>query len=67
MTLNDAIRKVLKGFDERVFVRSTTGDDDPAWASKLLPYVQALAVLSAHIDRLPDEPDPDKPPEGDAP
>jgi hypothetical protein len=40
-----AIRTVLRGFDEGVFVRSTDGDSDPAWAIKVFPFIRALGVL----------------------
>ena len=44
--LREAGEKICEGFNEGVFVRSTKGDDDSAWAMKLLPYIAALAVFS---------------------
>lgn len=49
--VDDAIRKVLEGFDKGVFVRNIERDADPAWAVKLLAYLGALAVLRRHVDR----------------
>ncbi len=43
--LDDAIDKVLEGFEKRVFVRNIEGDGQPDWAIRLLPYFQALAIL----------------------
>ena len=40
-----AARTLLRGFGEGVFVRSTANDGDSAWAMKLFPFIQALAVL----------------------
>jgi hypothetical protein len=48
-TLTQAIRTVLRGFDEGVFVRSTDGDTDPAWAIRLFPFIQALGVLQESV------------------
>jgi hypothetical protein len=45
MTKDEAIAKVLEGFEVGVFERNTDGDGSPDWAVKLLPYVAALAVL----------------------
>lgn len=42
--LEEAVRTILRGFNEGVFVRSIENDDDPRWAIKLLPFIQALAV-----------------------
>lgn len=46
---DEAIRTLLRGFEEGVFVRNTANDNDPAWAIKLLPYLRAMNVLQ---DRL---------------
>lgn len=51
--LHAAIRTVLRGFDEGVFVRSTDGDGNPAWAIKLFPFIQALAVLQQAMGEPP--------------
>lgn len=39
-----AVRTILRGFDQGVFVRSTDHDHESAWAIKLFPYIRALAV-----------------------
>lgn len=44
--LKEAARKVLEGFAADVFVRDISGDRDPGWAIKLLPYINALARLA---------------------
>lgn len=49
--LRDAIAKVLEGFEQGIFVRSTESDDDSAWAIKLYPYLRALAVMQEEIER----------------
>lgn len=48
--MTDAIRKVLDGFHEGVFVRSVAEDRDPAWAIRVFPYIKALGVLAAAVD-----------------
>lgn len=40
--LSMAVRTILRGFSEGVFVRSTEGDSNPGWALKLLPFLAAL-------------------------
>lgn len=45
--LREAGAKVCEGFDQGVFIRSTKGDDDSAWAIRLMPYLRALAALAA--------------------
>lgn len=40
-----AAKKVLEGFREEIFVRGTTGDVNPEWAMRVLPYISALARL----------------------
>lgn len=52
MDVDDAIRKVLEGFDEGVFVRNIERDDDPTWALSMLEYIGALAILKRHTDSL---------------
>ena len=44
-----AVRTILRGFDERVFVRSIDGDHNPAWAIRLFPFIQALAVAQEFV------------------
>ena len=44
-SVQDAIDKVLEGFEVGVFVRAMRADSDPAWAIKLFPYLRALATL----------------------
>lgn len=53
-SLRTALEAILQGFDRGVFVRSTDGDSDPAWAIKLFPYVKALADAK-HALALPDD------------
>jgi hypothetical protein len=47
--LHNAVRTILRGFDEGIFVRSTDNDLDPAWAIKLFPFIQALAVAQRYL------------------
>ena len=42
--LEDAVRTILRGFDEGVFVRNTDRDSDPAWAIKLFPFIHAIGI-----------------------
>ncbi len=51
MTVEEAIDKVLEGFDERVFVRNISKEYEPGWALKAALYAQAVAVLAADRDR----------------
>jgi hypothetical protein len=44
--LREAGSKVCEAFELGMFTRSTKGDDDPAWAIKLLPYLRALAIFA---------------------
>jgi hypothetical protein len=48
-SMRSAIQTILRGFDEGVFVRSTDNDLDPAWAIKLFPFIQALAVTQREL------------------
>jgi hypothetical protein len=48
-SLRDAMRTILRGFTEGVFVRSTAGDADPAWAITVLPYIRALAIVQERL------------------
>lgn len=50
--LDDAIVMVIEGFKERIFIRSTKGDDDPNWTLYLLPYLSALAILQEHAEEV---------------
>jgi hypothetical protein len=43
--LREAGAKLNEAFELGIFVRDLSGDDDPRWAIKLLPYLRALAVL----------------------
>jgi hypothetical protein len=45
-----AIRKLNEAFDREVFIRNTDHDGEPGWAMKLLPYIQALAVLNEYAN-----------------
>ena len=47
--LREAAATLTEGFDKGIFIRSTAGDFDGAWAIKLFPYLRALAFL-AEID-----------------
>ena len=51
-------RMVLKGFDAGVFVRNIDGDHESGWAVKALPYIAALAHLSAGLNAGAQEPTP---------
>jgi hypothetical protein len=42
--LLEAVRTILRGFDQGVFVRSIDGDLAPDWSLKLIPFVAALGV-----------------------
>lgn len=50
--LRAAVKTILRGFDEGVFVRSIANDHDPAWAMRLFPYIQALAVAQQELEEL---------------
>ena len=47
--LKAAGAKVCEGFDKAIFVRGTSGDDDTAWAIRLMPYLGALAELAGDV------------------
>ena len=50
---------VLKGFDERMFVRNVERDlGDVMWALKFVPYLKALAVIQRMCEP-PTPPDPE--------
>lgn len=42
---------ILRGFDERVFVRSVAHDHEPGWVVRLMPYIQALATAYVIVKR----------------
>ena len=63
--LRSAAAKVLEGFERGIFVRATDGDHAPEWATKLLPYIQALTELGRAIGSG-DALEPHSPPPGDA-
>jgi hypothetical protein len=42
--LCEAVRTILGGFDEGVFVRNISGDNDPSWAIKFMPFVRAIGI-----------------------
>jgi hypothetical protein len=46
------IKLVLEGFERGLFVRGTSGDGDPAWAIKLMPYLVALGKLAKEVEVL---------------
>lgn len=48
--LHDNCRKLLEGFDEKVFVRNIEGDGESDWAMKLLPYMASLARIRQAMD-----------------
>jgi hypothetical protein len=49
MTKDEAIAKVLEGFEVGVFQRNVDGDGSPGWAVKVLPYIGALALLASGL------------------
>ena len=40
--LATSLRTILQGFDDGVFVRDVSQDDDASWAMRLVPFVFAL-------------------------
>lgn len=48
-SLLKAVRTILRGFEEGVFVRSIDNDHDSAWAIRLFPFIHALAVAREHV------------------
>lgn len=46
------VKKLLDGFDDGVFCRDTRGDGHEGWAIKALPYLLAMARVSAWIDEI---------------
>lgn len=40
--LAQAVRTILRGFDEHVFVWSIDGDTRPDWAIRLFPFIRAI-------------------------
>lgn len=45
----NAVRTILRGFDEGVFVRNIDNDHDSAWAIRLFPFIQAIAVAQQAV------------------
>ena len=45
VTLDEAIDKVVEGFEKSIFVRNTEDDFKSGWGIRLAPYLQALAIL----------------------
>ncbi len=45
-----AVRTVLEGFDQGIFIRDTSRDHEPGWGIKLLPYLRAMAVLQKAVE-----------------
>ncbi len=59
--LQAAAAKVVEGFDKGIFVRNTLTDTDPNWVMRLVPYMQALALLSGgRIDSCGTDPEPNE-------
>lgn len=52
MTLDEAIAKVLEGFEKGVFVREIKTDHQTGWAIKIAEYIAALGVLAHHVEVL---------------
>ena len=50
------VRKLLEGFANGIFIRSTDGDGRSDWAIRLLPYITAMARLQEACG-LPEVPD----------
>ena len=42
VALKVAVRTILRGFEEGVFVRNVDADSQPSWAIKALPFLAAL-------------------------
>lgn len=54
LELRQAVRTILRGFDEGVFVRNIDGDMRPDWAIKLMPFVVAIAKAQEIVgDAMP--------------
>ena len=51
--VRQALKTVLKAFDDGVFIRNVSGDVRPEWMLKLVPVLQALAVLQKAADEEP--------------
>ncbi len=47
--LVEALKVIFEGFDSGYFVRNTNEDDDPDWAIRSIPYVQALVKAQAAL------------------
>lgn len=52
------VRKILDGFEQGIFVRSTRGDEQPGWAIRLAPYLMAMARLQEAVEQAPPSADP---------
>ena len=48
--VSEAIKTVLRGFEEGVFVRSTDRDGEDGWAMRMLPFMLALSTLREASD-----------------
>lgn len=44
-----AVRVIIRGFHEGVFVRSVNDDLRPDWAFRVYPYLRALAIAQEHV------------------
>ena len=50
MPLLDDVRKVLEGFDQKIFIRDISGDHRSDWAVTVMPYLAAVGRLKAWAD-----------------
>ena len=50
--LYGALKRIMNGFDDGVWVRSTKDDDDPLWALKIISHIQALGAAMAAIQKV---------------
>ena len=46
-----ALKGILAGFEANVWQRNIDGDNDPAWAIKLLPHLKALADATVAVEK----------------
>jgi hypothetical protein len=53
-SLDQAVRTILRGFDEGVFVRNIDGDTRSDWAVRLLPFIAALAEANKLAESDPE-------------
>jgi hypothetical protein len=49
--LLEALKRIMAGFDDGVWVRSIKEDGDSGWAMRLIPHVQALGAAWSAIKK----------------